>query len=256
MAPSDLDLLLRTLGKAVLLPPGGPIFLVAAGLLLTRFSARVGRAFAAIGLASLYATATPLFSAWLVDTASGGAQVVDISAARQAQAIVILGGGVRRNAIEFGGDTLGRLSLERVRYGARLARALSLPVLVTGGSVRGDTKAEAQLMREALETEFSIPVRWVEEKSRNTRENAGYSAAMLRESGVDRVVLVLHAFDVPRAREEFERARISVIPAPTHLPGTDNSALLSDFLPSASALASSHFAVYELLAQRLTFRRD
>ena len=52
-------------------------------------------------------------------------------------AIVILGGGVRRHAAEYGGDTLGQLTLERVRYGARVARLTGLPVLVSGGSVFG-----------------------------------------------------------------------------------------------------------------------
>ncbi|MBK7593641.1 MAG: YdcF family protein, partial [Betaproteobacteria bacterium] len=68
-----------------------------------------------------------------------------------AQAIVIPGGGVRRNAPEYGGDTLGRLTLERVRYGARLAKQTGLPLLVTGGSVTGNTVPEAVLMKEALE---------------------------------------------------------------------------------------------------------
>jgi len=46
---------------------------------------------------------------------------VTLAQARSAQAIVILGGGVRRNAPEYGGDTLGRLTLDRVRYGAMVA---------------------------------------------------------------------------------------------------------------------------------------
>jgi hypothetical protein len=37
--------------------------------------------------------------------------------------------------LEYGGDTLGRLTLERVRYGARVAKKTGLPVLVAGGSV-------------------------------------------------------------------------------------------------------------------------
>ena len=55
------------------------------------------------------------------------------SDAADAEAIVILGGGTRRNAPEYGGDTLGRLTLERVRYGAQVAKLTALPVLVTGG---------------------------------------------------------------------------------------------------------------------------
>lgn len=250
---SEIALIIRAVGKALLLPPGGPLLVAAVGLLLRR-SPRLGRALAGIGLGTLYLLATPLVSAFLVQQASAGARPLDMEAARQAQAIVIPGGGVRRNAPELGGDALANLSLERVRYGAALARQTGLPVLVTGGSVRGDTRPESHLMREALEKEFSVPVRWVEDRSRNTRENAAFSGELLRRAGVARIVLVVHPYDVPRAREEFERAALQVTPAPTFVPRVEVTGV-SDFLPNASALLGAHYAVYELIAQRLPFAR-
>jgi uncharacterized SAM-binding protein YcdF (DUF218 family) len=251
---ADLDWLVRTTGKALLLPPGGPLVLAVIGMLVARRWRRIGASFVALGIAALYILAMPLVSAWLVQKASNRAAPVDVESARKAQAIVILGGGVRRDAPDYGGDTLGRLSLERVRYGARLARETGLPVIVSGGSVRGDTPPEAQLMREALEREFSVPVRWTEATSRNTRENAKRSAEMLRSEGIEGIVLVVHAFDVPRAREEFERWGLRVIPAPTLLPSF-GQIRLEDFLPSAAALLDSHYAAYELIAQSWPFLR-
>jgi uncharacterized SAM-binding protein YcdF (DUF218 family) len=109
-------------------------------------------------------------------------------------------------------------------------------------------------MREVLEQEFTVPVRWIEDRSRNTRENAMFSSELLRASGVERVLLVAHAFDVPRAREEFERGALAVVPAPTLLPRVEITRV-ADFLPSASALLGSHFAIYELAAQWLAFLR-
>src|SRR4030095_2797202 len=100
----------------------------------------------------------------------GGSPMLDLDRARSAQAIVILGGGTRRDAPEYGGDTLGELTLERVRYGARVARLTGLPVLVTGGSVLGG-ETEAKLMRQSLEAEFSGGVRWAEDRSRNNHDN-------------------------------------------------------------------------------------
>ena len=120
---------------------------------------------------------------------------------------MILGGGVR-TAPEFGGETLGRLTLERVRYGARVARQTTLPVLVSGGVVYGGT-AEAVLMKRALEEELNVAVRWTEERSRDTRSNAAESAAILRPAGVQRVLLVAHGFDMPRATAEFGFSFIS-----------------------------------------------
>jgi uncharacterized SAM-binding protein YcdF (DUF218 family) len=245
----ELGLLIREAGKALLLPPGGPLVVAFLGLALRRWR-RLGNALLVAGLAALYLLATPVVSSFLVLQASAGARPLDKEAARQAQAIVILGGGVRRNVPELGGDSLAALSLERVRYGARLARETGLPVLVTGGSVRGDTRPEAHLLREALEQEFGLKVRWIEERSRNTRENARFSAEMLRPAGVGTIVLVMHPFDVPRAREEFERAALRVIPAPTFVPRVEVTGI-TDLLPSARALLGAHYAVYELIAQWL-----
>jgi uncharacterized SAM-binding protein YcdF (DUF218 family) len=170
----------------------------------------------------------------------------DSARAPEAQAIVILGGGTRRNAPEYGGDTLGQLTLERVRYGAIVARITHLPILVTGGTVYGG-EAEAKLMRAALEQEFGVGVRWIEDRSRTTHENAVNSAEMLRRAGIGSVVLVAHSFDMLRARAEFAAAGIVTIPAPTGIRSGDSD-LLFDYVPSIGGLRQSYYAVYEIVA--------
>lgn len=131
-----------------------------------------------------------------------------------ADAIVILGGGSRSYAPEFGGTTVNRLTLERLRYGARLARQSKLPVMVTGGAANGEVP-EGTVMKAALEEDFGVPVRWVESRSRDTRENADLCAAALLPAGVRRVVLVTHAAHMRRSVELFERAGFQVTAAPT-----------------------------------------
>jgi uncharacterized SAM-binding protein YcdF (DUF218 family) len=231
---------------ALVLPPGGPIVLLVLGVLALGRHPRTGRAMVLAGAAALWMLSLPVVASALV-TALGGATPLDPAAARRADAIVILGGGVRPRAPEYGGDTLGRLTLERVRYGASLARQIRLPVLVTGGAPDNETRAEADLMREALEREFGVPVRWIENQSRNTRENAANSAKMLAAEGKRRVVLVVHGFDVRRAKGLFESAGLEVIAAPTQVPRWDDLRV-ADFLPSAAALAASRFSLYETLA--------
>ena len=172
--------------------------------------------------------------------------MLDLDRAKSAQAIVILGGGTRRDAPEYGGDTLGHLTLERVRYGARVARLTGLPVLVTGGSVLGG-ETEATLMRQALEGEFGVAVRWAEDHSRNTHENAVRSAAILRADGIKRVVLVAHDFDMRRANAEFAAAGIETIAAPTGLAPREAEGWL-DYVPSIAGLQGSYYATYEILA--------
>lgn len=242
---------LRALVKAAVLPPAGPLVVALAGLALLRRAPRTGRALAWTGTLALAALSLPVV-AWLL-TRPFAQPPFDPAAPSAARAVVVLGGGLRRHAPDYGGPTLGRLTAERVRYAARVARATGLPVLVSGGTPRGAATSEAQAMRAALETEYGVPVRWLEGGSRNTRENAQASAPLLRAAGIDTVVLVAHAIDMPRARAEFAAAGIATVPAATGLPA-DGPPVAGDFLPSAAALQLAHDALYEHaagLAQRL-----
>ncbi len=102
-------------------------------------------------------------------------------------------------------------------------------------------------MTRALKDEFGVPVRWIEASSRNTHENARFSAAILRRAGIRKVVLVMHGFDMWRAAAELEAAGIDVIPAATNLPEERKPELL-DWLPSMNGLMLSYYALYEILA--------
>lgn len=240
---------IKYLVKALALPPTGPLLLALAGLAVAVRRPRVGRWVAFAGIMTVILLAMPAVAGFLVrciDTTPA----FDAARATDAQAIVILGGGTRRHAPEYGGETLSTLGLERVRYGARLARETGLPVLVSGGQVEKGAPVEALLMRDVLTREYGIPVRWVESRSRNTHENAVDSAAMLKASGVTRVILVVHSFDVPRARAEFEAAGIHAIPAPTGIPPAVPTEV-GDFLPSPSGLQESYWAIYEILGGAL-----
>ena len=235
---------LKALMKALILPPTGLLLVVLAGLALAARRPRFGRAIAAGAVVLLLVVSMPVTADFLtrfVDTAPA----LDLARARQAQAVVILGGGIRRAAPEYDGDTIGTLTLERVRYGARVARLTGLPVLVTGGVVLAGTP-EAHLMRVALEQEFGVPVRWVENRSRTTRENAERSAAMLRRDGVDRIVLVAHDVDMRRALAEFSAQGLDVIGAPTGKRG-DLPYVALDFVPGMRGLLESYYATYEIV---------
>jgi uncharacterized SAM-binding protein YcdF (DUF218 family) len=235
----------RKVLAALVLPPIGPLLLAIVGATLLRRRPRLGRALLWSGLGLLAALSTGVISHALLRLVDDSPPVT-LAQARSAQAIVILGGGVRRSAPEYGGDTVGRLTLERVRYGAVVARATGLPVLVSGGSLRRSA-TEAAVMRESLEREFGVPVRWLEDRSRNTRENAQFSAARLEREGIKRVVLVAHGFDMRRARAEFTAAGLEVVPAPTFVPG-ERRYEPTDLIPSIGALQASYYALYELLA--------
>ena len=242
----------RELVKLVVLPPTGLLLLAFVGLVIAGRRPRMGRTLATLSLLALTLLAMPAVGGFLV-RAVGAVTPFDAANAKDAQAIVILSGGTRRYAAEYGGATVGTLTLERVRYGARLARQTGLPVLVSGGRVR-NAPPEGLLMREVM-SEFGVPVRWVETRARTTHENAVNSAAILRANGIHRVILVAHSFDFPRSRKEFQAAGIDAIPAPISIPG--NAPLdWGDFWPSVGGLRLSYYGIYEILANALYSMRS
>lgn len=236
--------LLKKFLSAWLLPPFG--LLVASVVLLCVAGRRKGATFfAGLLAAAAIALSLPVVADWL----SAGIETYPPISAQllaSAQAIVILGGGVHYEAPEYGGDTVSRFSLERLRYGAKLARESGLPVLVTGGVVYGG-EAEAALMKRVLEAEFSIPIRWSETRSRNTVENAHYSVEMLKADNIERVALVTHASHMARAKAAFEKLGIAVIPAPTDFAPRWTPAF-ERFLPSTGSFERSALVLRERIA--------
>jgi uncharacterized SAM-binding protein YcdF (DUF218 family) len=169
---------------------------------------------------------------------------LDLSRPTGAQAIVILGGGIRRQAPEYGGDAPNDGSLQRITYGARVARATGLPVLVSGGVVRGGTP-ESVVMKEFLEHDLSVPVRWTETESQDTAQNASRSAAMLEAAGIHRIILVTTGLHMSRSVNEFRATGLEVIAAPVHLWSPFDTGVLAA-IPNMDALVRSNLALYEL----------
>jgi uncharacterized SAM-binding protein YcdF (DUF218 family) len=246
---------LKTLLHTLLLPPGGPLLLATAGAcLIARRAAgarmrRTGWALLAAGLASLWLLANPLVAGALSRMAQR-CPPLDMTRPVQAQAIVILGGAAERlGAPEYGGEPAVTLSmLDRLNYGAFLARRTGLPVAVSG------TASETLAMRASLARDFGVGTRWVENRSRDTFENAQFCAALLRPLGITRIVLVTDADHEWRAMHEFVGAGFTVVPAPIGLYVPSEVDALS-FIPHAHALAESTDALYELIGDlaRRTF---
>ena len=233
--------------KALVLPPAAPLLIALIGLALLDRHRRLGRLLATLGVVLLVLVSLPAVGAFLIRFVDDSPPF-DPAQAKSAQAIVILGGGTKRAAPEYGGDTLNRLTIERVRYGARVARLTGLPVMVVGGRPAPTREAEAKVMRDALQNEFGVAVHWTEDQSTNTHENALMAAAILRPEGVRRVVLVAHTFDMPRASAEFAAAGLETIPASTGLLPPPQPSVLLDYVPSVEGLQGSYYALYELYA--------
>lgn len=243
---------LKKLLSALVLPPAGPLLLALYGLWLARRHPRSGRAVALVAVLGLLALSLPPVAGALM---RGFEQPRPIQASElaRAQVIVVLGGGIYEVAPEYGGDTVSNATLARVRYGAYLQRNTGLPILVTSGAPFGG-RPEAETMKDAIEGEFAGKVRWSEAASRDTAENAAFTARMLKEEGISRIALVSHAWHLPRAIELFERQGLEVYPAATGFT-TRTYSLFAFMLPSAGALQRSSYVLHEwlgILVQRLT----
>jgi uncharacterized SAM-binding protein YcdF (DUF218 family) len=236
-----LLLRLKTLLRCLILPPAGPLLLTVLGLVLLKRRPRFARFCVAAGLGSLWICSTPIAAEALTGLAESY-PALDLRQATHAQAIVILGGGGQRAwAPEYGGPAAGAVLLERLSYGAYLARKTGLPVLVSGFQI------EATAMHDTLIRNFGLEPRWTDSTAYDTFENALHSVRMLKTDGVSRIVLVTHSTHMGRAVQEFRDAGIEVLPAPTGMQISRRPLSIWSFVPGVNELAASTAALYELI---------
>lgn len=227
-----------------LLPPSGFVWSAALGAVVYWRWRKAGVFLLVVSLAGLAVLSLPIVSYGLLSLGEISGER-DLGAPAPAEAaIVVLGADVRREASEYGAITLGPLSLERLRYAARLQRRTGLPILVSGGRLKPGDAALSVLMAEALAIDFRVSARWIEDRSRNTAENARFSAEMLRNEGISTALVVTHAWHMRRAVMAFEQRGLEVLPAPTLAPHRPTG--LDMIVPSAEALYESFLGVHEL----------
>jgi uncharacterized SAM-binding protein YcdF (DUF218 family) len=230
----------KVLAKLIL-PPTGLVLLAILALLLLRRWPRTALLALWTSSIGLLVLSLPVVAHHLVGLVAS--PPFERDRVSQTQAIVVLGGGLRRETKEYG-DTVSNETLERVRYGATLAKSYGLPLLVTGGKVYGGP-AEGIVMADVLQREFGVSTRWIEDQARHTGENLRFSEAMLAKDGVTRVLLVTHNYHMRRSLAHCERTQLTCLPAPI---GTSSGIVDSwiQWLPNVSSLSASAAAIHEL----------
>jgi uncharacterized SAM-binding protein YcdF (DUF218 family) len=232
---------LKSIARNLILPPAGPLLLAFLGLLLAVRRRTLGISLGIFGVSSLWLLSTPAVGDLLCHIAERY-PTLDPARPVSAEAVVILGGGGARNAPEFGGWALEGATLDRVIYGAWLARRASLPILVSG------SPDEALGMKATLIRVMGAPPRWIEGNSHDTYQNAEFSTPILRAAGIHRIVLVTTGTHEWRAAHEFMAAGFDVVPAPVNS-GVDRAHDVSGLLPNPDGLNRSYSALYEMLGE-------
>lgn len=267
------DIFISQVFGILLLPPSINILLIISGLLMIKKYPRISKSFLILSTVSLWLMSTHWFSnkmIHLVETEPAisltqvkNYQVDPYDSAEQSdlselfdsheniakRAIVVLAGGRILLAEEYGNvDVVSSYSLQRIKYASWLHKKTNLPILLSGGSVFNEATAEAVLMNQAILSDFSVAPQWVESQSKNTAENALYSNKILSASGISEILLVTHAWHMPRAKRMFEEQGLKVISAPTvFLSHAGCASCITDYLPSARALNKTNLAFHELL---------
>lgn len=165
---------------------------------------------------------------------------------KKSNAIVLLGGGFSHwpEAKTFKTSPLAlsrvfetaRLYLLCIRQADRYCK-----IITSAGDVNGMGISEAKVMQNELMV-FGIPEKDIilEEKSRNTFENAMFSAPLIKSHGFEHVLVVTSGFHMYRSMILFNHAKLNVIPAPA-----DKTDLSFSILPKAGNIYWTEIALHE-----------
>jgi len=243
---------LEKLASALILPPGGPILLVLIGLWLAWRDWRFGKTLAFTGLAALWLLATPWLSDRLRYSLEQDYPPMRIDELPNADAIVVLGGGLTPPNRANPDPDLGAAA-DRYWHTARLWHAGKADeILISGGALpwrdARTSEAEAAVV---LLAALGVPANHIvlEPTSLNTRQNAELSVRLLGARGARHILLVTSALHMARAEALFAETGLKVTPAATdHEVGREPFGALR-LLPDSDALHGSARAIKEYLAR-------
>jgi len=240
------------LSYSSLIPPNLFILLIVIGLVLAWRWTKLGLVVATVSAILLYLVSTPVVAEYLFECVGALADAIPrLPSDAPPGAIIVLAEDYRHGQRY----TVGPLTLERLAEAARQERRLGLPVLVSGGRPDNADESLAGMMSAALQNDFGVPVRWREDRSRNTFENAAFSAEILRRAGVPCALLVANSLDMARALWSFRAVGYPVMPAAPRQQtvgqrrndGEARSLLPSSFFPQVPALLVSYNALHEVI---------
>lgn len=182
-------------------------------LLLRRFK----RAFILIAIATIWVLfwSMPVASIWIGGHLENQYPYSSAEHVPSADAIVVLGGHTANNRTNWFSSFDPAKTTSRISRGAQLFAGHKAPYIVVSGAALDGGTSEAQTMAKTLKQQ-GIPedAIIIEENSFTTKENAIYTAKLLRELGARRILLVTSALHTPRSVATFEKENLDIIAAP------------------------------------------
>lgn len=238
--------ILKKLVTPFLLPPGIFILvMIAIGCAVFRKKYR----WAGIGLLSiaalLWMVSTGPFANFMMSGLESGLTIPDQP---EADVIIVLGGGLYQGSPDFSGTGApGPDTMQRMVTGARLHRRLGVPIVISGGKVYQTGVSITNIAKRFL-IDLGIPPKTVilENRSRDTYENALYCKAICDQKGFTRPAVVTSGYHIKRSILSFEKVGLDPIPFPCAITTWHNKKFSwRSYLPTAGALETTSDALHE-----------
>jgi len=209
---------------------------------------RLGRVTGWLSVIWLIFFSLPVISHSLRSIQEAGFPPIAVEKLPKKQAIVVLGGAMRP-AVNIDGLPDLRDSADRVWHAARLFHAGRAPLVVLSGGSDLNVRAypEAEAMKVFL-LDLGLPENALvlEPRSRNTRQNAEYTADLLLPMGVKDILLVTSAMHMRRSVSLFESRGFNVTAAATDY-AIRRRFGWNDIIPKADSLDESAKVIKEIV---------
>lgn len=205
---------------------------------------RIGAGLLAISALWFGLCATPAFADWLQDGLVSSYPPRPATSYPRADAIVVLGGGTLPRIGNDADDELARVEATRIGFGLELFKAGRAGIVL----ISGDRQEAAHMAGMLVEQGVPATALIIDQRSRNTHENAVHAAELLRRQSLHHILLVTSPLHMPRAAASFRRQDLDVMPAPTLEPAPAAEPG-SRWLPQRRALLRSQRCLREYIGR-------
>ena len=172
------------------------------------------------------------------------------SANPKGDVIILLGGGIYEDVKDLTGSGFPAWDmLGRIVTAVRLQKRLDIPIIISFGSVyKGRDAGAPTVKRFLLDLGVEEDRVILEDKSRDTFENAKYSIAICEKRGFRSPILLTSAYHLKRSYWIFEHLGLKVAPFPAYFKTHDHPTFhWYSFLPSRGSMSSISTALHEYI---------
>jgi uncharacterized SAM-binding protein YcdF (DUF218 family) len=232
---------------SLILPPASLILLMAAGFLIITFKRILGGVLIVSGFLLLYLLSISPVSDCLLKTLERSTPPVH-ERRGQADAIVVLGGGVRDLSWLELEPQPSATSIERLVAGVRLYREFHVPLVIIGGNgdpFEQEIKEAGAMGRIAKGIGVPDKDMVTENAPRSTLESARAAKKLIKGN---RIILVTSAYHMKRSSAMFRKQGFDVVPAPAGYRSEQRGLSLYSCIPRAGSLHDSSAALAEYLS--------